>query len=291
MSVEGTPVRLQMRQSTIGNGDVCHLRLGHEFWFHPGTAKGSSGLMMGTGYHAALEAAARRETGGPDFDMASVIADAMWHEFELASEFFWYKELDFDACVPIVYEGAQRYLEGGHAPWDNNMEVLEVEWQFTTPWRASEIATSRTEVEWDAHGTADLLCIGKTDGHLYLIDHKFPRTKWREGKDRTRQNPQMAWYIPQVKKWWAEHGDGVDRPIVPRYDVMAWGAREPFSFESYHPIVNANHIEMTRRKAEGYAQLIEQGSSGLYMPNTLHYLCHHEYCDHWYHCDYGESFR
>jgi len=285
-----TPVTLQMRQSTIGNGDVCHLRLGHEFWLNPGTEKGSQGRAMGTAYHALLQAEAHLIRDGEVYDAENVAVMAFWHEVETArDDFFWLDGWDADRCLETVIEGAEIYCDQ-HAPWLEDYEILEIEWSFTNPWRTATLADGRT-VEWVAHGTADLILIGRLDGYLYLIDHKFPRTLWREGKDKPRQNPQMAWYIPQVKRWWAEKGDGVERPVVPRYDVLAWGAKVPFSYRRFYPVVNPTHIEMTRRKAEGYARLIEQGPNGLFMPNTLHYLCHHEYCDHWYHCDYGEKFQ
>jgi hypothetical protein len=280
-----TPVKL-MRQSTIGSGDVCDLRLGHEFWFHPEVRKGSQERAMGTAYHAILEAEATMVMTGETYDREEVALRAFQAELaDAPSGFIWRDDEtgNLETALEITLAGAENYIDE-HFEWADTTkyQILAVEQAFTFPWING----------WDAHGTADLIVMGLEDGWIRIADHKFSRLKWRKGRENARQTPQPSWYLKWIKHHWQTNSDDphrMERQFLFKMDVSTWGTG--LDFRRYSPSPTPYEMEMTETRAKLYARMVDQGPEGIYTPNTHVHLCDHRWCDHWDVCDYGERFN
>lgn len=268
-----TSVKL-MRQSTIGSGDICLQRLDYDIR-RPRNV-GSEARAKGTAFHAGVEHIYR--TGDINLPVMKALAsEALATEVGLSKDgFFW--KTDFGTCEGMLHKMLDHYVEKENY-WDlSKFTVVAVEWRFDQPWIPG----------WHRSGTVDLIMVGP-DGWIYIVDHKTGGSKWREGKEKARQTPQPIWYTEAVLQWWHDTY-GEDRPSTFYFDITYQSMKTgKVGFDRRVATWSQHQQEMVHHKAEGYARLVDAG--GPFFPNQQHYLCHHEYCDHWSICPYGEEFN
>jgi len=266
-----------MRQSMIGTGDICHKRLGYETFARQRV--NNRARAMGTAFHAVLEAEGRKRMKGGTYQAPAVALKALREAVEVeGSDRFEWDGFDFDGTLLQALEGAHWYIENKWwAP--DTYRVLAVEETFNLPW----IETSKTK--WWAHGTVDLVLEGP-NGEIFLVDHKFSKNKWRAGREKPRQGPQATWYLYWFFYHWLETR-GEERRFRFFYDVTSYG--RGLSLDRRESAPTPYQTKVTLQKAAQYALLIDSG--GPFLPNTLHYLCDHRWCDHWYDCEFGEIFN
>ncbi|NNM31690.1 MAG: hypothetical protein HKO53_01405 [Gemmatimonadetes bacterium] len=279
-----TPVQL-MRQSVIGDGNVCHARLGHGFHWNPDESTLTEENLTGTCMHAILEAQALLQRDGAAYQGWDVAMATAIHELESCTRMKWRTEKDgttgdIDTVVDRAVDMAEFYIEK-HWLWDPaEFTIIGVELRFQEPWLDG----------WDASGTVDVLAMDQA-GWLYVGDYKGPRNKKRAGWEKPANSPQMAWYFHWVRKWWqrhfpddfAAHGP---RPMKGIYEVISWGTE--LAHRRYEATVSPVEHDFVMRQAERFRQLVEQGPEGLFIPNTTS-LCDHRWCDYWYVCEAGEA--
>lgn len=274
-----TPVRL-MRQSTIGNGLLCHRRLYYDMVSpEPKKQVTSESRIEGTGFHSGLELYYRQlgeVTSAEMFDAALASMERV-RDGEGADGVVWVTS--FEEAVERNQLRIADYLDNKRG-WDlTTHTVIGVEVTFRFPWIRG----------WDASGTIDLVLVGP-DGWIRFVDHKTAANKWKEGKEHARSSPQGVWYDHWGKRWFAENIDPTPRPSEFYYDVSSCThARRVQHFErrfaSYSPAQAAELFD----NAFALTRLVEQ--DGPWLPNRDTHLCSHLYCDHWYVCPSGEAFN
>lgn len=279
----------KMRQSTIGNGDICHMRLGHQFHWNPEVTTSTEEAVTGTVAHALMEAYAHHVRDDPQRPMPwdagtreKIAFTSAQAELETATHGFHWRDdnehADLDVIVERALDLAEYYVDN-HCWWADTHQVLAIEWNFEIPWRPG----------WVASGTCDLLLMD-ANGWLVLMDYKFPRNKKRPGWERVRNTPQMAWYKHWLTHWWTEQypddNGGDMRPMRLVYEVTSWGTG--LDYRQFQPHVTAYEEQFVLRQAHRYADLIEQGPDAAYIPSTNHHLCDHRWCDYYLVCEAGE---
>ncbi len=280
MTLAETPVQL-MRQSIIGDGDTCHMRLGHQFHWYPQMRTGTQELITGTAFHAILEAEANKHFHGIGYDASTVAMKALVEGIEEATTGFAWRDGE-EGTIEFAHKTAlamaELYIQN-HCWWKEDHQLLGIEWNFDLPWING----------WRAGGTLDLLLMD-SNGWIVMVDYKGPRLKRKAGWERVRNTPQMAWYKHWLTEWWRQiyplDNGGEMRPIRHIYDVVSWGTE--ISYRQFQPLVSEYEEAWVLQMAERYARLVDQGPNGLFIPNTNTHLCHHKWCDYFAVCEAGE---
>lgn len=273
MSQVLVPKYRTIRQSTLGDFDICQLRAQYKVagWVPRG---GSEASVCGTAYHAGLELYyAERAAGGPQNptsdDIARYLVDAhrtLDAEVAGIEGFVWDTSADeAHHCVEVM---VRAYFKD-YYQWPDTFEILAVEHSFHHQFLPG----------WDATGTVDLVMRRTSDNFLVTDDHKTAGKMWSQSKADPRQNNQSAWYAIWVQE---------DFPGFDGFD--AWFSvmrRDGAKFQRFQSPVDRRHMEAVSAKAESAARLLD---SGLELPpNQSSALCSEKYCDAWTLCPFGAA--
>jgi hypothetical protein len=208
------------------------------------------------------------------------------HEVDISTDgFSW--DTDRAGAQERLDKLVRHVIDNGHT-WDLDLyTVLATEQQFDYPW------VTIGDVEFVAHGTIDLILMGP-DGWVNFVDHKTAGRKWREGREKPRQTAQPVWYVTWGMQWFnqqypedvAENGM---RDALFTFDVASTSPKQGKpGFERRPAPFTPYQAGVVMEKAKQYAGVLAAG--GPYIPAVTHYLCDHRWCDHWYHCPFGEDF-
>lgn len=256
---------VRLRQSLLNDGDVCQMRMAYGLDTSL-PRRPRQAPVIGTGYHAGLEAYYR---GSRDIaDLVAAGVEAIEAE-DQDGEVIW--DTSKDDAIATMSTMLTSYVEGGRG-WDpGRFDVLAVEWDFAEPFEDGALAT----------GTIDLVLLDKANGWHLLVDHKTARKPWKRGKESARNTNQVPWYL----HWWT-----VTRPTPPAgvrffFDVMTYDC----AFERRESVATATHRARVLRKASLVHELLAKG--GPFMPNTQHYLCSPQWCDWWDLCPWGAHYN
>ena len=266
-----------LRQSTLGNFDICHRRV--MYGLDPAIPYGTGpNRAFGTAYHAGLEAL---YLGQPWDEVDLAVETAFNAEAQHISDWGpdWPSALDaLDNAMSLV----RTYAELDPPAVDKDRyDVVAVEAEFYMPWRSGWQDPER----WWVKGALDLVLWDKHEQHLEVRDHKTARKAWRKGKESIRQTNQAAWYA----HWWAKVWTQVTQTEVDPtsitfcFDVMTLAGK----FEQRRVAISQSDINAVILKANLAADLIE--ADGPWLPNTSSFLCSKQYCDHWAICPFGEA--
>lgn len=278
LGVRGTPGAKLMRQSMIGQADVCNLRLAYDRKYGGGF---SEARIVGTAYHAGVAAHYRHEADiaqgenpDPFFSPWGEVRLALEAEVKAADEagvkFEWTKFGSQSAALEAAQKMVRHYLDH----FAVNLELFEV-LAVEVPWWWP-LADG-----WIAHGTIDLVVRDRTDGTHWLHDHKTAGRPWKKGKEHARANAQPSWYLGFWPTLWSTHTQ--TSPPVARFafDIMTY----ELQFERRIADVKRSHVQRVFDKATLVARLLD--GNGPFTPNTSHFLCDERWCDHWSLCPFG----
>lgn len=254
-----------MRQSTTGDADVCLKRIEHKLAGAPYAT--SEPRVIGTAYHAGLEAYYNELS---DHSISLAIDQGFEDELVFAVPDW---ETSPDQALATAHRLVETYLEEEHY-WPREFQTLGVEQEWFLPFVPG----------WLRKGEMDLVLLGE-DGWHYIVDQKSAKKRWKKGKHLGRSTNQPAFYISAWKEIWAATHDGEVPNVRFFFDIMTLAGE----FERREAHRSDHEISMTLAKAADLARLIDEG--GPFPPNQSSFLCHHQYCDHWSYCPYGESFE
>ena len=262
--------RKAMRQSTIGNVEVCSYRekMRRD---HPIGYSSSDARCLGTGYHAGLETWWEARKNGTD-----VTAEQIEEAIRLAivddvtkseDRFVWVKFHNIDEMVAKAVEMVGIYLAHHVQRWDG-YSVIGTEISFAMPYGD----------RFAAIGTIDLVIADRL-GNPIIIDHKTAGKMWAYKKHLT--SPQPGWY----SYWWVEAAKamGVERMPIPKmaFEIMTYAGK----FDRRWVIPTRRLQQATLEKADVACRLLED--DGPWWPNTSSNLCSDKYCDHFDACAHG----
>lgn len=261
-----------IRQSTIGNADICLRRMQYDLetprdTYHSGVVRA-----MGTAYHADLEHVYQTLRAGgtvPNLiEQCGVAVDCFENEVRMAGENFQWNDkfpTQIDAMA-VVSEMISAYQPHIWRDW----EILGIELSFDIPWGPHM-----------KHGTMDL-ALRDPHGWIYGVDHKTAGKMWPEKKSQPRANNQAPFYSGALRDLF---------PGAPGYgfifDIMTYGLK----FERRVTYPTVEHIANVEDKAIQVASLYEgMRSNGLELPtNASSNLCSEQFCDFWDVCPAGSS--
>ena len=262
-----------MRQSMLGQGDVCLKRL--EFDRKHGGGY-SEPRVLGTAYHAGA-AYAYRHHDDPFVDkdaMRQEVIDAFAAELSTAAErnmvIAWDKFGSESGALQKAIDLANIYVDR-HLLSYEFYEVLGVETPFWWPIGG----------RWIAHGTIDLIVRDRRDGTHWIVDHKTAGRAWTKGKESARAQNQPGWYLGWWPTMWAHMHNG-EWPITQfAFHVMQYTG----TFDVKIAPRTQGEIQRAFDKAALLMNLID--NNGPYFPNQSHFLCDPRWCDHFSRCSFG----
>lgn len=269
-----------IRQSTLGQLDVCGMRVAYDRMgdtpYSTGTARA-----MGTAYHFGLETFFDQCHGlGLDVGMATpecVLAalEEYDREVERAGDAFHLDEGEtHQENRNLVEAMVANYLDQAHYPDPNEWQVVATELEF-----AAHGPVPNTV----AKGTIDLVLRSLThQGHYRMEDHKTANRMWAKGKEAPRKHVQFPFYfaygIPAVE-------DFLGLPTTTTWSATYAIMTRAGKFERRLATPNDHHKALIESKARWALELI---GTGFLLPNPSSNLCSAKFCDHWSRCPWGE---
>ena len=262
--------RKAMRQSTIGNVEVCSYRekMRRD---HPIGYSSSDARCLGTGYHAGLETYWEGRKNGvvvtPDEIVAAIQLSIEDDVRKSEDRFVWVKFHNVEDMVNKAVEMVGLYLGHHVHRWDG-YHVLGTEISFAMPYGD----------EFVAIGTMDLV-LADDLGRYIIVDHKTANRMWSYKKHLT--SPQPGWY----SYWWGEAGKamGMENMPIARmcFEIMTYAGKFDRRW-----VIPTHRLQMaTLEKADVACQL--ELNDGPWWPNTSSNLCSEKYCDHFEACPHG----
>ena len=274
------PKYRSIRQSTLGDMDICQRRAQYNVaGFMPRTS--SEAAVIGTGYHAGLEAYYLDRIVDPAIDrpsgeMIQCYIEAahvgLDEELRKLTGFEW--DTTEAEARALMTRMVATYFEGcpgdqGGYQWPNTFTVLAVEHTFEHEFQPG----------WTASGTVDLVLQRQTDGFLILDDHKTSGKMWSERKADPRENNQAAWYALWVQEDFPDHPG-----LESWFSVMR---RDSGKFRRFKSEIRQAHLDAVVDKATSVAGLLDSGFD--LPPNQTSNLCSAKYCDAWTLCPWGSA--